>query len=84
MHHVRVTFNEHQVFDAHGSIPGNSSQVVSSQVDQHDVLGTLFFVPVQFLGKRVILCFVLAPGARPRDRPILDFTIVNLDQHLRR
>ena len=84
MHDVRVALDKHQLVDLDGAEVADAADVVAAQVDQHDVLGALFFV-VHHLGfESEVGGLVCAAGAGAGDGPVLDFAVVHADQQLGR
>ena len=84
MHHVGVFFDEHQIVHPNRSVFADSSQVVPSQIDEHQMLRTLLFVLDQFLLKPFFLFQVLASATGPGDRSVFKIPSLDLHQHLRR
>ena len=70
MHHMRIAFDEHQIFDAHRSVFADPAQIVAPEIHQHDVFGALFLVGCQFLRKALVFGVVRAARPSSRDRPV--------------
>ena len=60
MHHVGIAFDEHEIADLYGAELADAANVIAAKVDEHYVLGTLFFVMTQLVfqraGLRLHLC----------------------------
>ncbi len=84
MHDVGVTLDGHQFFGLHGAVLADATQIVAPQIDEHDVLGALFFTSEHFLFEALIFGFILAAPARPRDGTIENIAALDFDEHLRR
>ena len=84
MHHVGVALDIHQVTDFYRSIFADSTQIIASQIHQHDMLGALFFVMEHLLFETEIFGFVAPPGMCTGDRSIFEFASTHAHQHFRR
>ena len=69
MHDVAVPLDHHHIADSHTPILGDSPQVVSCEIDQHDMLGPLLRVGEQLLSQRPIFFFRRAATTRACERP---------------
>ena len=83
MHDMGIPLDCHHVCHRHAAGHGNPSDVVSPEVDQHQVFGELFRVGQQFLGQIGIFLSGLAPVACPGDRPQGDHPVFEPDQDFR-
>ena len=83
MNDVRIGFIDHQLVDIDAAVIANTSQVVALQVHQHDMLGALFGVEVEFLPEVVVLAKVGATAARAGNWAGLGLTALQLDQPFR-
>ena len=63
VHDVRIALDLHHVAELDGAIIGDAAHVVASQVDEHDMLGSLLGVGQQLFGQRAVLGLV-APRRR--------------------
>ena len=54
MHHVRVALDRESLGDLDAAGLGNASDVVAGQIDQHQMLGSLFRIGIQFSFERQI------------------------------
>ena len=79
MHDVRVPFERHVGRDAHRAIRRHAADVVPSEIDEHDVLGTFFLVPLQLLSQPHVL--FVGPPAGPRAGYRMRLDLVPLDTH---
>ena len=84
VHHVGITFKRHVLRYADRSVLADPSEIVAAQVDEHDVLGALFLVALQLLGKPEILLIVGASRTRASNRVRLSAPALDPDEHLRR
>jgi hypothetical protein len=84
VHHVGVAFHEHDFLGAHARKLAHPPDVVAAQVDQHDVLGSLFLIGAQFFLESLVLVLGFAARARSGDRPVFDVAPSNLDEHFGR
>jgi len=83
MHDVRVAFHEHQVLDLNGAEVRDAAEVVTAEIDEHDVLGDLFGVGAQIGFERAIGGLILMSRARSGYRPVLDIAAFDADKELR-
>ena len=91
MHDVRVTFDDEFVGDLDAAGLGHATDVIATQVEQHQMLGTFFGVGQQFGCQGFVLHDCRTTFARPRNRPQGDaalafyamFVIIEADQNLR-
>ncbi len=67
VHHVGELLHVHELRHRHGAGPADPADVVSAQVDQHDVLGALFLAALQLRFVGVVLARCRAPGPGPGD-----------------
>ncbi len=67
MHHMGIALDDHQVRDLHGADFGHPPQVVSTQVDQHQVFRSLLRVMQQFVRQLSIFLLGLATRFGPGD-----------------
>jgi len=80
--HVAVVLDLHQLGHLHGAEAADATEVVASEVHEHEVLGPLLLVGQEIARDRVVATPVVA-RPRPRDRPRLDFRPSDPDEHLR-
>ena len=66
MHHVTVPLYRAVWLHIDGTSRRDPAQIITRQIDQHDVLGIFFFVSQQRCFVGVVLCLVCA--SRPRAR----------------
>ena len=81
---MRVALDVGESIDAHGARRGDATDVVATEVDEHDVLGDLLFVVQKFVFEFEVLGLVDAARARARDRPVAHQSVVHAHQHLGR
>ena len=84
VHEVRVALDVGQSIDAHGARLGDATDVVATEVDEHDVLGDLLLVVQQFVFEFQVLGLVHAARPRAGDRPVAHQPVVHAHQHLGR
>ena len=82
VHHVAVALECHQFIHVHGTKLGNSTNVVASQVHQHDVLGNFFGVLAQFGSKLAIVFVCTATLARSSNWSAYDSSTLQLHHWL--
>src|SRR5215467_12668124 len=59
VHNVRVALDGEELFDLDGAVLADAAKIISAEVHEHDVLGTLFFTGEHFAFEALILGFVL-------------------------
>ena len=64
------------------AVLAHAADVVPAQVDEHDVLGALFLVALEFLGEPEVVLLAPAARSRPGDRVRLDAAALDPDEHL--
>ena len=84
MHDVRVALHGEQLFGLHRAVIADTAQIVAPEIDEHDVLGALFFTGKHFLFQALVLGFVLAAPTRAGDGAVRDISSLNFDEHFRR
>ena len=84
MHHVRISFNHHHVRQLDRSISGNSTDIVATQIHQHYMFGSFFFIGQQILFKGDVLLFGFASAAGPGQRTYGHFSIHDTAHDFRR
>ena len=67
MHHVAVALDDHQVTDGHAAILADSTDVVTGQVYEHDVLGALLGIGQKLLLQGQVFCLIGPAAARASD-----------------
>ena len=82
VHHVGVPFDDHQVGYRDRAILHDASDVVSSQVHEHPMLGQLLLVGTHVLGQGALLLRGLASGPCPGDRPHRDRALLQPHEDL--
>ena len=75
---MTVTLEGHQLFHHHRAKLGHSPHVVTSEVDQHDVLGNFFRVFTQLACKAAVVFIVAATLACTRNGSAHHFAIHEL------
>src|SRR5579863_1107637 len=84
MEYMRVTLDVHPFIDPHGPETADLSQIISLQIDQHDMFGPLLRVPQELSGQAPVVLGIEPPSARPRNRTGRDEGTGTLNQPLRR
>ena len=84
MHHVGVALHIHQVFHLYRAVLAHPAQIVAAQVNQHDVLGALFFIAAHLLFEALVFGLVAAARMRARDGTVFQLASGHPHQHLRR
>src|SRR5438552_343546 len=54
MHDVRVALHGEQLFGLHRAVIADTAQIVAPEIDEHDVLGALFFTGKHFLFQALV------------------------------
>ena len=73
MHHVRIALDVHQIANFYRSVFAHAAEVIAAEVDQHYVLGALFFIFTHLFFERCVGCFVFATRMRSRYRTVFEF-----------
>ena len=81
---MRVAFDFELLGDAHGTWSADASDIIATEVEQHDVLSDLLFVGEQFGGKRFIFLGSRSARSRSGDRVDGNLTIYRLDEQFGR
>jgi len=84
MHDVRVALDGEQFFGLHRAVVADAAEIVASQIDEHDVLGALFFAGQHFAFEALVFGFVLAAPTRAGDGTVENIASLNFDEHFRR
>ena len=84
VHHVAVALHDHHIVHAHTAILGNSTHIIASEIDEHDMLGAFLFIRKKLGSKRVIFLRGLPPPARSGDRADINLPTNRAHVHLRR
>ena len=82
MHDVRIPFYDHEVGHVHRSGLCDASDIVTSEIDEHDVFGALLLISEEVGGVGVIGLGIGATRTGPGNRPGADHTVLHLDKHL--
>jgi hypothetical protein len=69
MIHVRVLFERHKFVHADGAEPADPAQIITLEVNQHQMFGAFFFICPQFRGEPLILGLGVSPRSRACNRP---------------
>ena len=69
VHDVGIPFYSHQLIDLNAADPCNPSQVVSSQIDEHDMFRSLLWVLQEFVGEAPVFLFIFPPSSRSGNGP---------------
>ena len=83
MEDVAVPLDLHVLADRHGPRPRDPAEIVPAEVDEHDVLRSLFRVALELLGEELILAVVGAARSRARDRMGREAIAFDLEEELR-
>ncbi|MOA25028.1 hypothetical protein D3C78_1457300 [compost metagenome] len=84
MHDMRVTFNFHKGITFDGAEFRHPSNIIASEIDEHQMLGTFLLVSKQLQLKRFVLLRRFAAWPRPGNRHRLYTVAVHLDKCLGR
>lgn len=83
VHDVRIPLDGHEVDDLDGARLADPSQVVASEVDEHEVLGALLGVGDQLVGEGLVLLDGGAARPGARDGVHHRLPVLDLDEGLR-
>ena len=83
MHDMAVTFNNQQIAYLNGSTFGHPAYIVSSQVNQHQVLGPLLGISEQLFFKGLVFLRGSATFSGTGNGTQLNVTIFKSNQDLR-
>ena len=81
---MRIALHKHQFAHLNGAILAHAAQIVASQVNQHHVLGALFFVGQQFGFELLVFGFIGAARLRSRNGTVAQLALFHPHQHLGR
>ncbi len=84
MHHVRIPFDGHQLFDSNCAVLGDAPEIVAAEVHKHDVLRPLFLVIAQPLGVGFVFGVTRAAGQRSGNRTIFNLLLTDANEHFGR
>ena len=68
MHNVAVALERHQFVHLHSAVFRDTANIVTGEVNEHDVLGTLLRMFDQLGSHQAIVLVVLSAAARPGNR----------------
>ena len=83
VHHMAVALDNHEITHLDRAIICHATDVVSGQINEHDVFGTLLWIIQQFVCQSVIFTAGLSPPARASDWADVDATVQTFDMNLR-
>ena len=81
MHDVGVALDVHEVADFDGTVFADAAEIVAAEVDEHDVLGALFFVGEHFLFESGVFSFVFAARVSAGDGTVFELAAGGADKH---
>ena len=81
---MAVSLESHKFIDIHSSKFGNTSNIISSQVNKHHMLGTFFGVLFQFARQFAILLVIYSAFSCARNRSTHNATVAQLHHRLGR
>src|SRR6266478_927296 len=81
VHDVRKTLDGHELLDFYGAVIADTAEIVAAKVDEHNVLGALFFAGEQLLFQALIVGFVLAAGLGPGNGAVENVAALDFDEH---
>ena len=84
MVHVLIGLDGHQLVDPYGAGLAHPSEIVTLQVDQHDVLGPFLGVGRELAHFPTLAGRIPAAGTRPGNGTCVDPAAINPHQPLRR
>ena len=82
MQHVRVLLHFHELGDFDGPVFGHPSHVVTTQIDEHHVLGTLLLIGEQLGRDQCVVLRGFSTRPRAGDRAKRDPTVRDSHQQL--
>ena len=84
VHHMGVALHIHDLGNLNSARLRHPPDVVSPQIEQHDVLGTFLLVPSEILLQSLVFCSISPPGACSRDGMGGNHPLLHPYQKLRR
>ena len=84
MHDVGIALHRHQPADLDAPDPGDPSEIVPAQVDEHNVLRPLLRVLQEFVGQPPVLLLIFPSAPRPGDGLEIGDPLFEADHDLRR
>src|SRR5438128_11761694 len=84
MHYVAVTLNFHHLGYANRAELRNAADIISGEIDKHDVFRAFFWIGKELSGVGLIVLRCEAARASARNRPDLDGIPDEPQAHLRR
>lgn len=84
MHDVAVTFDRHHVAEFYAAVLSDSADVVAGEIDQHDVLGSLFRIGEELLFQPLVLFIGRSAFASAGEWANRDLAIFDADHDFRR
>ena len=83
VHHMAVTLDFHEFRHTHSAEFGNPADIISREIDKHDVFGAFLRIGEKLSSVRFILRRRHAASACPCNWPDLDGVVNETDVHLR-
>ena len=83
MHDMRIALDDHLVLDANGTVFAYTANIVSAEIEQHDMFRPLFRIGQKLLGEGGVFCRGAPASARAGDRPDGGFAVFDLRHNFR-
>ena len=83
MHDVGKALDGHELLDLDGAVIADAAEIVAAKIDEHDVLGTLFFTGEQLLFQALIFGFVFAARLGAGDGAVENIAAAHPHEHFR-
>src|SRR5260370_10029994 len=84
VHDVAVTLDRHLLRHFDAAELRDATEVVASEIDQHDVLGPFFWIDNQFLRELFVFRCIFPAAPRPGDRTNFGYALTQEYMNLRR
>src|SRR6266849_7029001 len=84
VHDVGKTLDDHELLDFDGAVVADTAEIVAAEIDEHDVLGALFFAGKQFFFEALVFGFVFAARLGAGNGAIKNVAALYFDEHFRR
>jgi hypothetical protein len=82
MYNMRIAFHIHKLAYLNCAWLANSADVITPQVNEHDMLSTLLLIVLEFLFQSQVFSGILTPRASTSDGVIRYYAILNSHQKL--
>src|SRR5260370_1823046 len=81
VHDVGKTLDGHELLDFDGAVIADAAEIVAAEIDEHDVLGALFFAAEQLFFEALVFGFVFAAGPSSGDGAVANIAVLDFPEH---